>query len=94
MSFKYNHFLLSTCLPVIAFTTFTIPLANAGFEWNPPKVEEVKPETAAIPSITPKPLEAIDNVSVGTPANIKRHHKISKLQKNKKQLPLKLSFSL
>ncbi len=71
MSFKYNHFLLSACLPVIAFTTFTIPLANAGFEWNPPKVEEVKPETAAIPSITPKPLEAIDNVSVGTPANIK-----------------------
>ena len=65
MSFKYNHFLLSACLPVIAFTTFTLPSANAGFEWSPPEVKEAKPEA----TITPEHVEMIDNVSVETPSN-------------------------
>ncbi len=46
----YNRFLLSTCLPVFAFTLCNAPVANAGFEWTPPP----KVEPAPLPPIETK----------------------------------------
>lgn len=37
MSSKYNRFLLSTCLPVMAIGLCVPLTANAGFEWTPPE---------------------------------------------------------
>ncbi len=55
MRSKYNRFLLSTCLPVLAASIFTIPSAHAGFEWTPP-------EKAPVVDVAPQPMEAMDAV--------------------------------
>lgn len=57
MSSKYNHFLLSACLPVIA-ATICVPTTSAiaGFEWTPPE------ETQAVPL----PLETKEPIAPET----------------------------
>ena len=68
MSSKYNRFLLSTCLPVMALgLCLSAPSAHAGFEWTPPeKTEPVKvmpapemdiPEPVAVDPVMSETLE-------------------------------------
>ncbi|MGH1456394.1 MAG: hypothetical protein ACRBDI_06405 [Alphaproteobacteria bacterium] len=60
MSIKYNRFLVTTCLPVMAIAIFSSPASYAGFEWTPPvKVEPIE--------VTPEPVtqeEIFDPVTV------------------------------
>lgn len=55
MRSKYNRFLLSTCLPVLAVSLFNMPNAHAGFEWTPP-------EKAPVVDVVPQPVETMDAV--------------------------------
>lgn len=68
MPSKYNRFLLSTCLPVMALgLCLSAPSAHAGFEWTPPeKTEPVKvmpapemeiPEPVAVDPVMSETLE-------------------------------------
>lgn len=57
MSSKYNRFLLSTCLPVMAIGLCLPLTANAGFEWTPP--EKTQPvEVTPAPETTMEEMEA------------------------------------
>ena len=70
MSTKYNSFLATTCLSVLALSVcFVTTPAKAGFEWTPPEQEapkpipepeitrpEITPETSALPVVEPEKL--------------------------------------
>lgn len=43
MSLKYNRFLLTTCLPVVATLCLASVPAMAGFEWTPPEQQQAQP---------------------------------------------------
>ena len=47
MSSKYNRYLLSSCLPLIALAVCVPSVAKAGFEWTPP--EKIVPPVEAMP---------------------------------------------
>ena len=57
MCSKYNRFLLSTCLPVMALTLCVSMPVHAGFEWTPPeKVEQVEVLPAPVLDDIPAPI--------------------------------------
>lgn len=55
---QYSRFLLSTCLPVFAFTLCNAPIVHAGFEWTPP------------PQVEPAPLPPIETKDAVVPEDV------------------------
>ncbi len=64
MSSKYNRYLLSSCLPLIALAVCAPSVAQAGFEWTPP--EKIVPPVEVMPApdmdmpvpVSPSPVES------------------------------------
>lgn len=64
MSSKYNRYLLSSCLPLIALAVCAPSVSQAGFEWTPP--EKIVPPVEVMPSpdmempmpVSPSPVES------------------------------------